>query len=554
MIGKKRKNKITKQGFAQGILALLFSQILIKILGLFYKLYLTNKSGFGDAGNAIYSSGFQIYALLLTISSIGVPNAVAKLVSERVSIGDYRGAHRIFKIAFATFAIIGFIGALLLFIGAPIIANEWLQIPEAELTLVCLSPSIFFVAIISVLRGYFNGRGSMEATANSQTIEQLCKTVCTILLVEMTGIVLTKNSTLTLYMAAAANFATTLATIISFFYLWVYYKERRSEIGKEIRKTKNGKAKKVKNVLIDILKVSLPMSFSSILTTINKNIDSVTVVRGLKNFLTAEQAKVQYGILSGKVDTLTTLPLSFNIALATVLVPDISSAMAVNNRKKVKERIEFSLLISILIGLPCTIGMIVFAKPILNLLFPNANTGAFIFQIGATSIFWIVIEQTIHGALQGMGKVMIPAVGLTIGVGVKFLLNQLLVPINPDTFLLGGAAGAAFATTICHMIAVVFSSFVLKKQIKLSISIKQYIVKPVLVSFGMIFLSYSLYFILKGIIVEKLATIISLLFAVIVYGIMIFIMKIFSKEQLYILPFGEKIYNILRKIKIYSES
>lgn len=99
----KKKNNTLKKG----ILALLFSQILIKALGLAYKLYLTNRKNFGDTGNAIYSSGFQIYALLLTFSSTGVPNAIAKLVSERLAIGDTRGAHRIFKIAFFTFAMFG---------------------------------------------------------------------------------------------------------------------------------------------------------------------------------------------------------------------------------------------------------------------------------------------------------------------------------------------------------------------------------------------------------------------------------------------------------------
>ena len=107
--------KKQKGNIAKGIIALLFSQVLIKIIGLAYKLYLTNKSGFGDAGNAIYSSGFQIYALLLTFSSTGVPNAIAKMVSERVAIGDNIGAHRIFKIAFYTFAFFGLVGTVLLF-------------------------------------------------------------------------------------------------------------------------------------------------------------------------------------------------------------------------------------------------------------------------------------------------------------------------------------------------------------------------------------------------------------------------------------------------------
>ena len=108
------KNK--KETFFKGVFSLLLSQIIIKIIGLAYKLYLTNREGFGDNGNAIYSSGFQIYALLLTFSSTGVPNAISKLISERVAIGDNKGAHKIFKISFLMFAVIGGIGTILLFL------------------------------------------------------------------------------------------------------------------------------------------------------------------------------------------------------------------------------------------------------------------------------------------------------------------------------------------------------------------------------------------------------------------------------------------------------
>ncbi len=105
---QKRKKKIKKESFMQGVVALMFSQVLIKLLGLVYKMYLTNREGFGDEGNAIYSGGFYIYALLLTLSSVGIPNAISKLVSERIAVGDNKSANRVFKIAFVTFRITWF--------------------------------------------------------------------------------------------------------------------------------------------------------------------------------------------------------------------------------------------------------------------------------------------------------------------------------------------------------------------------------------------------------------------------------------------------------------
>ena len=188
---KKRKNS-----FVTGILWVMFSQVIIKVLGLVYRIYLTNKEGFGDAGNAINSAGFQIYALLLTISSVGVPSAIAKLVSERLAVGDTKGAHRVFKIGFVLFAFVGFIGTLTLFLGAQYLATIWLQIPEAESTLRSLSPSIFFVAMASVIRGYFNGRERLDVTAKSQTLEQLFKSVLTIIIVEIIFVGMGANTTI----------------------------------------------------------------------------------------------------------------------------------------------------------------------------------------------------------------------------------------------------------------------------------------------------------------------------------------------------------------------
>ena len=323
--------------------------------------------------------------------------------------GDHKGAHRIFKIAFATFAMIGIIGSLMLFFGAHMIANYWLQIPEAEMTLVALSPAIFFVAISSVMRGYFNARQEIKATARSQTLEQIFKTALTIILVEIVAII---SNVSTEWMAGGATLATTLATFAGFGYLYLYYKTKRREIATEIKSTVNYKYERIRTIIKKILLVSIPIALTAIMSSINKNIDSFTVVRSLKEFMSDEMALEQYGILGGKVDTLTSLPLSINVAFATALVPAISAAKAKKDKKTITQKTSFSLLTSMLIGLPCTIGMCIFAGPILNLLYPNASSGEVILQISSLTIIFTILDQTINGALQGYGKLKIPAISL----------------------------------------------------------------------------------------------------------------------------------------------
>lgn len=540
MIGNK---KTKKEGFMQGVITLMFSQVLIKILGLVYTLYLTNRDGFGDKGNGICASGYQIYALLLTISSIGVPSAISKLVSERVAVGDNKGAHRIFKIAFATFAVIGLIGSLLLFFGANVIANQWLQIPDAEMTLVALSPAIFFVTVASVMRGYFNGRQKISVGAKSQTLEQVFKTLLTIIVVEVVAIL---SNVSTEWMAAGANLATTLATFLGFSYLFLYYRSERKEVATEIKNTVNYKYERVSTIIKRILLVSIPITLTAIMSSINKNVDSFTVVRNLRAFMPEDQATALYGILGGKVDTLTSLPLAINVAFATALVPAISAAKAKGDNKTITEKTSFSLLVSMLIGLPCTVGMFIFAQPILNLLFPNANDGALILQISALTIIFTILDQTINGALQGFGKLMIPTISLATGVFVKFIFNITLIKI-PSI----GVYGAAWGSVACHLVAFTIAFTLLRKNIKLNLTFSKFVVKPIIATVIMGICSYFTYLVLKGIIIERLATIVAILVAVIIYVLSVVILKIFTKEELKMMPAGDKIVKILEKIKIY---
>lgn len=304
---------------------------------------------------------------------------------------------------------IGIVGSLMLFLGAGMIAKQWLQIPEAEMTLVALSPAIFFVAISSVMRGYFNARQNISATARSQTLEQVFKTTLTIILVEIVAII---SHASTEWMAAGATLATTLATFAGFGYLYMFFKTKRREIAREIKSTVNYKYERVKVIIKRILLVSIPIALTAIMSSINKNIDSFTVVRSLKEFMPEAEAIAQYGILGGKVDMMTSLPLSINVAFSTALVPAIAAAKAKRDKKTITKRTSFSLLTSMLIGLPCTVGMFIFAGPILNLLFPNASAGETVLQISSLTIIFTILDQTINGALQGYGKLMIPTISL----------------------------------------------------------------------------------------------------------------------------------------------
>lgn len=478
---EKRKSK--SEGFMKSVLILMFSQVLIKLLGFVYRVYLTNREGFGDEGNAIYSGGYQIYAILLTISSIGVPNAISKLVSEKVAVGNTRGANRILKIALMTFGIVGLCGTLLLFFGAGYISNVILQISDTELTLVALSPAIFFVSVASVMRGYFNGRDRISATAKSQTLEQIFKTVLTIVVVEVIVLLYGTNVVI---MAAGANLATTLSVLLSFLYLGIYYKIYSKSDRINRVDTESNKSESVLSIVKRIIFVSLPITLSAIMSTLNKNVDSMTVIRYLKRVVSEKEATIQYGILSGKVDTLITLPLSFNVAFSTALVPSISASIAKNDTRSAAKRISFSMLLTMIIGLPFTLGMVVFAQPIINLIFPNATSGAVLLQISSFTIIFSVLAQTANGALQGLGKISIPAISGFAGLVVKIIANVTLIKWI-------GVNGAAIGSNLNNIVVFLVSYIVLKNTIKLDLKFGKFFIKPFIATAIMCICSFTLY-------------------------------------------------------------
>ena len=544
----KYKDKILKKtSFLKNIVVLLVAHIFIKIIGVINKIYLTNKQGFGDEGNAIYSSAFQIYALFLTISSMGIPNAVSKIVSERLAVGDSKGAHKTFKIAIIAFGLLGFALSLFLFLFAETMAEQWLQIPEAKLSLLALSPAIFFTSITAVIKGYFNGRENLNIGANSQTIEQIFRTILTITLIEF---IAQTTGFDTRVMAGGAAVATTLSEIICFVYLYKYYTSVKREIANEIRRSVNYKYKGIRKTIKEILTVSVPMSIGPIISGINRNIDSLTIIRGLKKFMSETEAKLEYGILCGKIDTLVSFPLSFNSAFTSTLIPVVSSAKASNDFSGANSKIRFSMLISVLIGIPSTVGMIVFAKPILELLFPNQPSGELLLQISSVSITFIMLNQNINSILHGLGKTMVPTVILVFGSAIKLLLNTILVQINPNEFIFGGTAGAALSTVVSHIFTCTLSMFMVKKYVNIQFGLKDFM-KPILATLMMGICTIFAYNKLLCIISEKVCILLTLLIAITIYFLFILVLKVFSEDEIKKIPFGSAIYNVLKILRIY---
>ncbi len=534
-----------KPSFMGNVLTIIFSQVLVKLLGLAYRVVITNVNGFGDIGNSLYNFGFQIYTLLLALSSVGIPNAISKLVSERCALDDFRGAMRIFKISLALFSIIGGVFSALLFFGADYYCVHILSAPGAAGTIRVLAPSILFVSVSSVIRGFFMGQHNAKATGTSQVLEQFLKSTLTIVFVLMVA------GSEPEYMAAAATLATTVSTVLSLMYLFGFTAAHRKELAEKYASAPAPKEnKRALSVAKTVLWVSIPISLGSVVTSLNRVLDTITVNRGLKAAFAAtisdpalleKKALTLSGILS-KTDVLINLPLAINIAFATVLVPTVARAYALKDYDAAAKRVGFSLLTSIVIALPCAAGYAVLSGGILKLLYPAYADGALLFALMTPTVFFSAMSQTIYGGLQGMGKIFVPAFSVLCGGVAKLAINLTLIP-NPAINIYGAPLGSI----ACQGIAFFVSFYVLRKNLPFKIEYGRYYIRPAIAAALMAAVVWAVYHFAAPALGNAIATLGSIVLGAAVYLAAIFLLKVFTAEELKMLPMGNKLAKLAGK-------
>lgn len=400
------------------------------------------------------------------------------------------------------------------------------------------------MAVSSVFRGYFNGIEKISTTANSQSIEQILKTILTIGIVEFFCKISSQN---TVVMAAGAAIATTVSTFLSFGYLYILYIKNKKEIWKSVLTSTSRERESVSKIIKSILYLSVPIAFTSLLSAANRTIDAFSIINIVSRYMEKEKAKFQYGILTGKVEGLVILPYSFNIAFATTLIPTISAAKARGEMNKALKRINFSIMATILICLPCAAVLFCFAEPILKLLFPNAYLGKTMLKICSIGIVFVAVTQTIDGVLQGIKKVKEPVIAIGVGAIVKLILNLILLPIEKLNI-----NGAIIATIASHIVTFGISFYYLKKYVKLRINLVKFIVKPVIATAAMIMTSWNIYEKVNVFTSKNLNLILSLIIGGCIYIISIILLRILSKEEIYMLPYVNKLYKTREKKKDFS--
>ncbi|QQY79493.1 stage V sporulation protein B [Keratinibaculum paraultunense] len=535
---------MSKDNFLKGAAILSIAGAIVKVLGAFYRIPLNNI--LGSEGIGYYQTAYPLYVLLLTISTAGFPVAIAKLVSEKRALGDHKGAHKVFKIAFLGMLMAGLLTSLFVFINAKLIVKSWGN-EDAYYALVALVPALFFVPIMSAFRGYFQGRQTMTPTALSQIMEQLFRVIGGLIL---TYYLLGMGLPIA---AGGASFGGSIGAIAGAITMIIIYFSKRGEIGEELRSSPENE-ERVSKIIRELLTIAIPITIGAAIVPIMNSIDTLLVFKRLKAIgFTKETANSLYGQLTGHAQTLINLPLIFSTALSISLVPAISMANTKKDYKEIRNITSSGMRITLLIGLPAAFGLFVLAEPIIGLLYFKLSpeeiisTGK-ILSILSFGVVFLTFVQSLTAILQGLGRPIVPVVNLGIGAAFKVVLTYILTGI-PNI----NVKGAAISTVTAYFIASLLDLIAVYKYTRLKLDIMDIFIKPLFASSLMALSAKLIYASFRSIIGNSLSTIIAIVLAAGIYFILLIVIGSLTYEDFKLLPSGEKIASKLVKFKLLKK-
>lgn len=551
MSDKKKGTNFLMQGTILAAAAMI-----TKIVGLAYRIPLTNIMG--AEGNGYYGVVFQVYSLALMLTSYSLPMAVSKLVSARVALGQYKNAYRVFKGAMTFGILSGGIVSAIVFFNARFISEEIMKMGLSIYALRVLSPCILIVAILGVLRGFFQGYGTMIPTAISQVAEQLINAIVSVVgayLLMQTGRSMASGEAKESYGAAFAAAGGTLGTVIgaltALLFLLFVFTAYKTRLKRQMRRDRTRRLESRKTIYKVLLLTIAPVILSATVYNISNLIDQTM----FSNIMAAQgMAEKEYssllGLLNGQYDTMTNIPLSVSSALAASFMPSLVTTMQTGNRKQIHSKINMVSRFNMLIAIPCAAGFITLSGPILNLLYFNQDNAipSLMLRIGGISVVFFCLSTVTNAALQGLDRMAAPvknaAISLVIHVVALFIM---LVVFKWEIYSIP-ISKIIFAGSIC-----ILNAHDLRGACGYMQEQKQTFVIPTIASVIMGAVSLLVHLLCVLFIGEMAAAVIAIIVAVIVYGIALVVLGGITEEEILSAPKGATLVAICRKLHLLKE-
>lgn len=532
-----KRNNLVLQG---SILAI--SALVARFIGFIYKIPLANV--LSDEANSVYGIASNIYIFFLFISTMGFPNAISKVVSEKLSEKKYKEAQYFLKSSMILAGFIGLFFTLLMWFGAVPISNMFGS-KSNTLAIRALAPALFIFAILAVLRGYFQGMNSMVPTAISQVVEQIFNALFSLILVYA---LISKGDEVA---AAGGSFATGIGALAGLVVMvLVYWAARDRIIKKRVqRDTHDFRPKSMVYYWKIVIMISGPIIIGGTISQLTNVIDNGM----FKNLLilrkyTDSAASAMNGIYIMKHQPIITLPTAISSAFMTASVPSIASLIIKNQRDEVANKISSTIKVILLVTMPAVIGIFVLAKPINQMLFPSSDSALLgqLLMIGSVSVITFSLSNLSIGILQGLGKLHVQVITAIVGLFSKIIFNLILVyAFNLNIY------GVVIANTLFSFVLCILNFRAVYKVIPVKISVTDVILKPFLASAIMGVVCYVFHWLtISAIKSNTVATLFAVAIGVVVYAIALLKIGGLSREEIVEFPKGVKILGLLEKLHL----
>lgn len=553
MGSKKSSTNFLVQG---SILAI--ASIVSRIIGLLYRVPL--EAIIGDVGNDYYSCAFEIYSMMLLISSYSLPLAVSKMVSARMALGEKRNAHRVFKCALGIAIVTGTIGCLIVFFGAEFLTAKVFQTPMSFFALRVLAPTLIIVAVLGVIRGFFQGLGTMMPSAVSQILEQIVNAVVSVgaafILfgygMRIGGVLGQADSYAAAYGAAGGTLGTGVGAAVGLIFVIFIFVIYRPTLKKaERREVKLGRTRK--ESYGSIFRILVLTIVPVLLSTTIYNLSSIIDQGIFKNLMvasgdyTAFQISEMWGIFTGKYKVLINVPISIASAMAASCVPSLAAAYANRNKAEVKSKISSAMHFVMVIAFPCMIGYIVLASPIMQLLFADDRVmPMYMMQLGAVSIVFYSISTLSNGILQGINRLIIPVRNAIIALVLHIIFLVVLIKVFDLHIYAVVIATAFFALLMC-----ILNGISVQRYSRYKLNVMKTFIKPAIASVVMGVVVWAVYHLgMKIIAVNAIWTILGIVIGIGVYAVAILVLKDFTEDELRSFPKGTTLLRIAKKFHL----
>lgn len=400
-----------------GILAM--ASMIVRVIGLLYRAPLT--AIIGDEGNGYYGTAYNIYTIILMVSSYSMPSAISKLMAQKLAVGEYRNANRVFRCALTYGVLVGLVGSGLLFFGARFLVPD-----VAVCVLQVFAPTVFLFGILGSMRGYFQARGSMVQTSVSQILEQLANAVVSIaaawlLMQTAVGADPTRRAQLGAMGSALGTGAGVLIAL-----LFMVFCFRRSKEGRkaEILSDATGKEEKYRIFLRDTVLVITPFMLSGVIMNLTTSLNQTIYMRMLIDLKGAGETATTtlYGIFSNKAVVISNIPISIATAVSSAIIPGISAAYARRDETGARRQVGNAIRITSIVAIPSAVGLAVLARPITMLMFPQMESlelASSLLSLLAVTVIFYSISTITNAALQSIGRMNLPLVSAGIALVVQ---------------------------------------------------------------------------------------------------------------------------------------